>query len=161
VAVQLADYAVSAAKLLGVVCCSRHQPTILLYLRSNMISSTDISETAFGWEIILDLHNCHPEKIRSHDALVSFIVQLCNVLSVKRYNEPWVERFGLRQARTTGYTAVQLIETSSIVIHVSELTNSVYLNVFSCKNFDQTAVVNLCSSFFEAEVIQKCFLKRQ
>ena len=38
--------------------------------------------------------------------------------------------------KTKGTSAVQFILTSTIVIHTLDLMNAVYVNVFSCKEFD-------------------------
>ena len=42
--------------------------------------------------------------------------------------------------RVAGYSMVQLIETSLISAHMANLTNTVYLDVFSCKLYDPETV---------------------
>ena len=116
----------------------------------------------FGWELNLDLYGCNPVKIRSREDILAFIVQLCDdVLEMKRYGEPWAERFGLGHAETSGYSVVQLIETSSVIGHFSEGKNSVYLDIFSCKPYDQTAVCDFARKFFDAESVTEHFIERK
>jgi S-adenosylmethionine/arginine decarboxylase-like enzyme len=62
---------------------------------------------------------------------------------------------------TSGYSLVQLIETSSIVAHFSEGTNKVYLNVFSCKEFDPADAAAFCRKFFKAKGNRRRFLIRK
>ena len=50
--------------------------------------------------------------------------------------------------RVAGYSMVQLIETSLISAHFANLTNTVYLDVFSCKEYDTEAVRNFSQNFF-------------
>ncbi len=115
----------------------------------------------FGWELILDIYQCNPDKVRSRDEIVAFIIQLCSdILHMKLYGKPILERFGHNRPETTGYTVVQLVETSSVVAHFSELKNSVYLEIFSCKPYDPAIVSDFCRHFFEAEVVKESFLER-
>ncbi len=121
------------------------------------------SETGgiFGWELSLDLYHCNPAKVRSREDILAFVIQLCDeVLEMKRFGKPWAERFGLDRAETAGYSVVQLIETSSIVGHFSELKNAVYLDIFSCKPFDQQVVCEFCRHYFEAERVIERFVER-
>ena len=120
------------------------------------------TDGVFGWEVNLDLYDCHPAKVRSRETIVNFIVELCDeVLEMKRFGEPWAERFGLDRAETAGYSVVQLIETSSVVGHFSELKNTVYLDIFSCKPYDATAVCAFCQRYFEAQRVVEHFIERR
>jgi S-adenosylmethionine/arginine decarboxylase-like enzyme len=119
-------------------------------------------DSVFGWELNLDLYGCSAAKIRSRDDIIAFVIELCDkVLDMKRFGEPWAERFGLDRAETAGYSVVQLIETSSIVGHFSELNNAVYLDIFSCKPYDQAKVIDFCCRFFEARQSVDHFIERQ
>ncbi len=120
-----------------------------------------VNAHAFGWELVLDLHDCDPDKIRSKDAIIRFAVELCERIKMKRFGEPFVERFGLNEPHTAGYSLVQLIETSSIVAHFAEQTNSVYVNVFSCKAFDPTQVRSFTEGYFCAGRVQERFIERE
>ena len=62
---------------------------------------------------------------------------------------------------TSGYTLVQLIETSSITAHFSENTGSIYLNVFSCKEFDPDDAAMFCKKYFGANGMKKRFIVRK
>lgn len=115
----------------------------------------------FGWELILNIYQCNPSKVRSRDQIVTFLNRLCSeILDMKMYGEPLLERFGQNRPINTGYTIVQLVETSSIVAHFSELNNSVYLEIFSCKPYEPNIVSDFCCNYFEAERVEKYFLER-
>ena len=62
---------------------------------------------------------------------------------------------------TSGYSLVQLIETSSITAHFSEGKNSVYLNIFSCKSFDPADAAKFCQDYFKARKVVKRFIVRK
>ena len=66
---------------------------------------------------------------------------------MRRFGETLVVHFG-EDERVAGYSMVQLIETSLISAHFANLTNAVYLDVFSCKTYDPEAVAAFARTFF-------------
>ena len=79
---------------------------------------------------------------------------------MERYGKPFIERFGFGRDFTVGYSLVQLIESSSITGHFSELWNSVYINIFSCKPFDAKKARGFTRKFFKAKKIKNRLLIR-
>ena len=45
---------------------------------------------------------------------------------------------------------MQFILTSSIVIHTLDLLGAVYINIFSCKDFDTDAAARFTAKWFES-----------
>ncbi len=120
-----------------------------------------ISESTFGMELVLDLVDCDPDTIRSGEKIAQYAHQLCDVIAMKAYGEPFVERFGLAEPKTAGYSLVQLIETSSITAHFSEEWNKAYINIFSCKLFDTERATSFTKAFFNAKsVVQQTLTRR-
>lgn len=109
------------------------------------------SDRIFGIELVMNLHDCDPKIIRSKDKIKEYAQQLCKQIEMVPYGEPWAERFGLGDNITAGYSLVQLIETSSITGHFSELWDTAYINVFSCKEFDVEEALNFSKDFFGAK----------
>jgi hypothetical protein len=66
---------------------------------------------------------------------------------MKRFGETQVVHFG-EEDRVAGFSMVQLIETSLISAHFANLTNTTYLDVFSCKPYDLNVVESFARSFF-------------
>jgi S-adenosylmethionine/arginine decarboxylase-like enzyme len=75
------------------------------------------------------------------------------------YGEPQIVHFGT--GNKAGYTLVQLIETSNICGHFVEETNDMYLDVFSCKDFDPEVVKRVVSNYFHPTAQTSSFLVRQ
>lgn len=116
----------------------------------------------FGQELVLNLYGCDLEKISSAKEIKKFVVELCdNVIHMKRYGEPLIPHFGHDNPITSGYSLVQLIETSSVTAHYSELKKSVYLNIFSCAWFDPKKTAAFCKTFFGAKRAEIHLLKRE
>ena len=80
-----------------------------------------IGVTFFGQELTLNIENCDSEIIRSKEKLLEYIDKLCNLINMKKYGKPFAERFALHSNFAAGYSVSQMIETSLISGHFSEL----------------------------------------
>lgn len=116
----------------------------------------------YGQELILNLYDCDLAKISSAHEIKKFVIELCDkVIHMKRYGEALIPHFGHENPLTSGYSLVQLIETSSVTAHFSEYKRSVYLNIFSCAWFDVEKTTEFCKNFFGAKRIESHFFKRE
>lgn len=66
---------------------------------------------------------------------------------MKAYGLPQVFKFG--EGERLGYTLIQPIETSCITAHFAEDSNSIYLDVFSCKPFSGRTVESVVEEYFK------------
>ncbi|MFC2142934.1 polyamine aminopropyltransferase [Candidatus Aenigmatarchaeota archaeon] len=120
-----------------------------------------LSKAYYGEELVLDLSGCNQETIKSEEKWREFVANLCdNVLKMKRYGDTVVKNFGHGKAKTSGLTVVQLIETSSIVAHISNYWGYVCLNIFTCAAFDPKETIKFAKEFFGAESVKAVFIKR-
>jgi len=126
-----------------------------------MIQKNGTIDGNFGQELVLDLYECDLEKISSEESIREFVTKLCDeVIEMKRYGEALIPHFGHENPVTSGYSLVQLIETSSITAHFSEYKKSVYLNIFSCKWFDGDKAADFCAEWFGAKRFEKKLIQR-
>lgn len=105
----------------------------------------------FGKELVIDLYDCDPKTIRSGKMLKEYAISLCKVMNVKPYGKTVVKRFALHIGHAAGYSLVQLIESSLLSGHFSELWNRAYLNMFSCNDFDEEKATQFAIKFFKAK----------
>ncbi|MFH1444677.1 MAG: S-adenosylmethionine decarboxylase [Candidatus Peregrinibacteria bacterium] len=103
---------------------------------------------AWGLATSADIHGCNPDIIRDADAIKLFTKKLCDKLGMKMFGETVVVDFG-DDPRVSGFSLTQLIETSLVSGHFANQTNSVYLDVFSCKHYNAQTIVDFALSFFE------------
>ena len=116
------------------------------------------SERPWGMEVAIDLFWCNPASIRDPENIRAFAIALCDVIQMHRYGEPLIVHFG-KEERVSGYTLVQLIETSNITAHfidhaTPEQGNAGCLNIFSCASFPPFAAAAFCQEWFEAKEIE-------
>lgn len=114
----------------------------------------------YGKELILDLSDCDPEIIRSRKKIVQYSKEICDLIKVKRYGKTICKRFALDNYYAAGYSLVQLIETSLVSGHFSEAWNKAFINIFSCKSFDDKKAVNFTKNFFKAKKVKNKILIR-
>lgn len=113
----------------------------------------EASETTepYGQHLMIDLYGCETGAIADQRVIEDFVTQLCDdKLGVRRYDDPYIARFGLAEPKTAGYSLVQLIESSSVTGHFSEEWASAYLDVFSCRPFDSEKVATFARECFGA-----------
>lgn len=113
----------------------------------------------WGYHLMLDCSGCDPALITSHDNIYNFTKQLVKDIDMVAYGEPQIVNFG--SGNKAGYTLVQLIETSNICAHFVNETNTMYLDVFSCKEFDSKVVEYLVRQYFGVQKIKYNFTVRQ
>ncbi|MEN8803848.1 MAG: S-adenosylmethionine decarboxylase [Thiogranum sp.] len=114
----------------------------------------------WGQHLILDMADCN-ENISRKESLRSFVTELVDAIDMVAYGEPIVEHFATHSQEAAGYSLVQLIETSAISAHFSDHNRDVYLDVFSCKPFDNDIVVQVADKYFEPKNIYMLSLGRE
>lgn len=74
------------------------------------------------------------------------------------YNVPVEER--QTEPHLKGTSAVQFIMTSNITIHTLDLMDAVYVNVFSCKDFDAEIVKKFTADWFKGNIVNSLEIDR-
>jgi len=117
-----------------------------------------MDKKSWGWHLSVDAGGCNLEKISDPENIHKFVEQLVTDIDMVAYGAPQIVRFG--SGDKEGYTLVQLIETSNINAHFAEDLRAVFLDVFSCKEFQNDIVLNLIGEYFDAESFDISFSTR-
>lgn len=119
----------------------------------------------YGKELILDLDSCD-SILFTRKNISLFFISLCDEIDMEPCEQYWWDYGKNRKARElapahlAGVSAVQFIKTSNITIHTLDKLNKVFLNIFSCKQFDVKRASEFCSSFFKGKIINKVEVNR-
>jgi S-adenosylmethionine decarboxylase len=113
----------------------------------------------WGKHLLLDAGGVIPHTIRNPANIHEFNNALVKRIDMVAYGSPQIVHFG--SDGKAGYTLVQLIETSNICAHFVEENNSMYLDVFSCKDFDEQLVKETVEAFFGARTMKMRVVTRQ
>ena len=108
----------------------------------------------FGYHLILDCKKCNKSKIKNEKYIRNFIDELLDLTKMKKLGELKIENLQSGPKRLYGHSVVQLIHTSSIVCHFMDETGDIYLDVFSCKQFDNDIVIKCVEKFFKPKNIK-------
>lgn len=126
-----------------------------------MGSTQAAKEEAIPWGLLtsLDIYGCHPEIIRDAEEIKRYVIELCDLIGMKRFGECRVVHFG-KDARVEGHSMVQFIETSLISGHFANLSNAAYIDIFSCKPYVPEEVASFSKAFFQADSVTIHVTKR-
>ena len=117
----------------------------------------------WGFHLSIDAGGADIKKISDPQLIERFIKDLVKRIDMVAYGEPQIVNFG--SGNKAGYTLVQLIETSNICAHFvpddGNNGNAMYLDVFSCKEYDDQVVIELVKKYFGAKYIRPNYLTRQ
>ena len=121
---------------------------------------------SYGKEIILDIHNCDPTTF-NRKSIGGYFKQLCELIDMERCKLCWWDDHGVppeeqeTEPHLKGTTAIQFIKTSNITIHTLDLLKNVYLNIFSCKNFDSDVIKSFSEEWFKGKIANAHVIKRR
>jgi S-adenosylmethionine/arginine decarboxylase-like enzyme len=110
-------------------------------------SGREVQTDVWGMASSIDIYGCNPDAIRDADLIKRFTSELCDLIEMKRFGETQVVHFGENE-KVAGFSMVQLIETSLISAHFANQSNTVYLDVFSCKLYDPDTVREFARKYF-------------
>lgn len=119
----------------------------------------------YGKELILDLHGCDSGTF-TRKSIKKYFVELCKRIEMQPCKLTWWDDFRVpKEERQTephlkGTSAVQFIATSSVVIHTLDLLGNVYLNIFSCKDFDHEVAGTLSEKWFGGHAVNFHLIER-
>ena len=119
-----------------------------------------LPEGVWGLMTSIDLHDCHPDLIRSKEDIERYVVELTDAIAVRRFGECTIVHFGEKE-EIAGYSMTQLIETSLVSGHFVNANNSAYIDVFSCAFYDTEFVHTFTKEFFEAKTSTVTILERK
>lgn len=106
------------------------------------------------------MQKCNQEKITNSASILEFTIKLCELIECKRYGDPIIVKFGERP-EIAGYSLVQLIETSCLTGHFVDNDSSVYIDIFSCNEYDAKLAVEFTVQYFESVDYRYSVLSRK
>jgi len=123
-------------------------------------------ESFYGTELILDLHGCDASRFIRSD-LAEYFTRLCELIDMERCDLHFWDDVGVSEdeqqtdPKTKGTSAVQFILTSTIVVHTLDLMKTVYVNIFSCKEFDVDEAAEFTAKWFRSDDWTKTVVERR
>lgn len=114
-------------------------------------------EKYWGYHLILDCSGCSSITDKSH--IENFVQDTVRSIGMVTHGDPQIE-YLLPGTDNEGYSVLQMITTSNLTAHFVTKSNSAYIDVFSCKEFDTNIVKQKVDDYFAPNNISIHFLKR-
>ena len=119
----------------------------------------------YGLELIMDLKGCNIDTF-TRESIGKYFDELCKLIDMQQGDRHFWDDEGLppeecqTDPKTYGVSAVQFILTSTVVVHTLTKLGDVYVNIFSCKEFDVTEAQLFTGSWFGAETCHSNTVER-
>lgn len=108
----------------------------------------------YGMELIIELFGCDLGIITSKEKIQEFIDQICREINMEKYGSARIKRFPGGDLWGVGYSFLQFLTTSSITGHFIDKGGIAFLNIFSCKQYDDKKAAKFSEKFFGAKRIK-------
>ncbi len=120
---------------------------------------------SYGKELILDIHECNA-KLFTRISIRKYFKDLCLLIGMTACDLHFWDDVGVSEEEkqtsphTKGTTAIQFILTSNITIHTLDILEKIFINVFSCKEFDTKTVEDFTVNFFGGKIVKSTTIMR-
>jgi S-adenosylmethionine/arginine decarboxylase-like enzyme len=114
----------------------------------------------WGYHLLLDCTAGEKALITSKENVYNFIKELVKAIDMVAFGEPWIEHFATHDLDKAGISLCQMIETSNITGHFVDKNGNFYIDVFSCKPFNNEVVLNVVDKYFKPEKVRTHFISR-
>ena len=112
----------------------------------------------YGKSISIDLHNCDVSLFNRRD-LRKFVKALCIEIDMIRAKlvfwdwkyYPWLKRKAPPHLK--GSSLVQFIQTSNVTVHALDDLKAVYVDLFSCGEYDSKKAADFIAEYFKGEIV--------
>lgn len=119
----------------------------------------------FGKELLLDLHECDACRF-TRKSIRNYFKEVCTLIEMERCKLVWWDDLHTPEGEKetephlVGTSAVQFIKTSNIIIHTLDLMDRAYLNIFSCKDFDEKIAAQFSADWFHGKIVSASVIAR-
>ncbi len=119
----------------------------------------------YGKELILDLSECDISTF-TRKSIGEYFDKLCLLIDMEAQDRHFWDDEGLPEdecqtnPKTCGVSAVQFILTSTIIVHSLTKLKKVFINIFSCKDFDVDEAREFTVKWFDAARHSNCTVVR-
>jgi len=127
-------------------------------------SAEEVRLETYGQEVIIDLHNVNPDFFQMKHVR-HYAEKLCEIIKMKKGPiYVWGDDKSLgtmHNPKADGISCVQFLYTSSITIHALDELQKVFVNIFSCRQFDADKAMKFTMQHIGGDLARFHNIKRQ
>lgn len=106
----------------------------------------------YGPHLTFDGYEADPARINNMQLVFDFLLELPAIIGMKRLTQPYVMSYdGANKPNDYGVTGIVIIATSHISIHTYPHDKTFFLDIFSCKQFNQEKALAFIRKTFNAK----------
>jgi len=99
-------------------------------------------------ELLIDFRCNNQKLMRDEEALGKWMLEVVEEVGMTAFGDPRIENYPFPQQDSVALSATLFLGESSITIHTYPEYGAVFLNVFTCKDFDpDKALAFICQTF--------------
>lgn len=106
----------------------------------------------WGMQTFINIYNADLALMQDPEHIEKYITDLCDLIRMNPHGKPTIERFG--KGQLYGYSFTQLIETSCITGHFSEVDHKIYIDIFSCQSFEPKIAAYFSMDYFAGKNVE-------
>jgi len=114
----------------------------------------------WGYHAMFDCASCELDKVRSKENIVAFIKEIVKEIDMVAYGEPMVEHFATHDPDKAGHSFCQMIETSNITGHFVDKNGDIYIDIFSCKEYNPNTAKDVIVKYFNPSKVRLNYITR-
>ncbi|SRR5258708_267859 len=112
----------------------------------------------WGKSVAINLFDCQHDFLLNPEKITQYVKNVIDHIQMIAHGPCHIEQFG--SGDILGYSAMQFIETSSIVVHADDKKDRCFIDIFSCKDFDTQSAAEFSRNFFGAKTMNQTTLVR-
>ncbi len=133
--------------------------TVAQESKANIKSNT--KDTAFGFQLLLDLYDCRPGVCDDLTLCYQFLDEIVDYLGMEKQAPPNIFRTpDLRFPDKAGLSGWAPLVESSVVIHTLSPKNFISIDIYCCKEFDISKAKIFVRRFFSPKRMDEQFILR-
>jgi S-adenosylmethionine/arginine decarboxylase-like enzyme len=109
---------------------------------------------------MLDCNECDLAAMTNRQHISKFVNTMVTSIGMVAVGNPWIEQTAIDDPCKAGFSLYQLIVTSNISAHFVDLHRQIYLDIFSCREFDQKIAKKIVEVYFNPKKIKSTFITR-
>lgn len=123
----------------------------------------NMSSKCWGYHLILNLSDCNLETMKDKDHIQKCVNEILEKTDMHPMGPTIFEyaEYSDEHAEVAGYTVVQVIITSCLVMHLAESSKAIYFDFFSCKQYDKEVVKKIVTDYFKCTSMSENYLTRK
>jgi len=108
-------------------------------------------ENIFGPHVMIDIKQCDKLAISNRELIFDILNELPELMGMTKIAPPYVFPYNGLVPEDKGITGVVIIAESHLTIHTFTEKDYVFVDMFSCKNFDTKRAIDYIIKKFESK----------